>query len=50
MQIREPEDEIIQFDYTDNDIGVLIQMTEEYIDNIYLKNDHSLVDNQDSFN
>lgn len=33
MQIREPEEEIIQFDYTDNDTGVLILMTEEYIDN-----------------
>lgn len=43
--IREPEDEIIQFDYTDNDIAVLILTTEEYIDNIYVKNDHSLVNN-----
>ena len=41
----EPEDEIIQFDYTDNDIAVLILTTEEYIDNIYVKNDHSLVNN-----
>lgn len=38
MRIREPEDEIIQFDYMDNDTGVLIQMAKEYIDNIYLKN------------
>lgn len=28
MQIRGPEDEIIQFDYTDNDIGALVLMTE----------------------
>lgn len=45
MQIRGPGDEIIQFDYTDNDIGALILMTEEYIDNIFVKNDHSLVNN-----
>lgn len=45
MLIREPEDEIIQFDYTDNDTSVLILMTEEYIDNIYVKNDRSLVNN-----
>ena len=42
--IREPEDEIVQFDYTENDIGVLILMTED-IDNIYVKNDHRLVNN-----
>lgn len=45
MQIRGPGDEIIQFDYTDNDIDALILMTEEYIDNIFVKNDHSLVNN-----
>ena len=37
LRIRELEDEIFQFDHTDNDIGILILMTEEYTDNICVK-------------